>query len=225
VLKECWRLDWMSTDHYLRAVELDPIPGSSVARGRRIAGGEVRALFEHLAQDPRPIARRDAAALALLFGAGVRRTELASLNREDLDTETGRVLVRGKGRKERVAWLAPTALPAVRDWLQVRGEQPGPLLNPIRKGGRLQERALSAQAVYDLCLKLVREAAILGASPHDCRRTWIGELLEVSDLSTAQQLAGHARPDTTARYDRRPEATRRRAAAMLHVPYVPPRAA
>jgi integrase len=225
VLKECWRLEWMSTDDYLRAIELDAIAGSSVPRGRHVEGGEVRALFEHLADDPRPIARRDAAALALLFGAGVRRTELASLRRQDLDTETGRILVRGKGRKERVTWLAPSALPAIRDWLTVRGEQEGPLLNPVLKGGRLQERGLSAQAVYDLCLRLVKEAAVLPASPHDCRRTWTGELLEVTDLSTAQKLAGHARPDTTAGYDRRPEAARRRAAAMLHVPYVPPRAA
>jgi len=125
----------------------------------------VRALFEHLADDPRPIARRDAAALALLFGAGVRRTELASLRREDLDTESGRILVRGKGRKERVTWLAPTALPAIRDWLKVRASRRGPLLNPVLKGGRLQERGLSAQAVYDLCLHLVRAAAILPASP------------------------------------------------------------
>jgi hypothetical protein len=53
---------------------------------------------------------------------------------------------------------------------------------------------------------------------HDCRRARIGELLEVADLATTQQLAGHARPPDTAGYDRRPEATRRRAAAMLHVP-------
>jgi integrase len=187
VLRECWRLGWMGTDDCLRAVELDPVPGQGVARGRHLAGGELRALFEHLARDLRPIARHDAAALALLLGAGVRRTELAGLLRQDLDTESGRLLVRGKGRKERVAWLAPTALPAVRDWLRVRGDQGGPLLNPVLKGGRLQERALSAQAVYDLCLKLVREAAILQASPHDFRRTWLGELLEVADLSTAQR--------------------------------------
>jgi len=133
-------------------------------------------------------------------------------------------VARGKGGKERVLWLAPTALPAVRDWLAVRGDQPGPLLNPVLKGGRRQERRLSAQAVYDLCLKLVKSAAILAATPHDWRRTWTGNLLEVTDLSTAQKLAGHARPDTTAAYDRRPETTRRRAAAMLHVPYVLPRA-
>lgn len=198
VLKECWRLDWMSTDHYLRAVELDPVAGSSVPRGRHLGGGEVRALFEHLAQDPRPIARRDAAALALLLGAGVRRSELAGLQRQELDTDSGRILVRGKGRKERVAWLAPSALPAVGDWLQVRGDHQGPLLNPVRKGGRLQAGGLSAQAVYDLCRRLVRAAAVAVATPHDCRRTWIGELLEVTDLSTAQQLAGHARPHTMA---------------------------
>ena len=58
------------------------------------------------------------------------------------------------------------------------------------------------------------------------RRTRLDGLInEVTDLSAAQKLPGHARPDTTAGYDRRPEATRRRAAAMLHVPYVPPRAA
>jgi integrase/recombinase XerD len=139
--------------------------------------------------------------------------------------ETGRILIRGKGRKERVAWLAPTALPAVRDWLLVRGDQPGPLLNPVLKGGGLQVRSLTPQAVYDLCLKLVKDAAIPAATPRDWRRTWTGELLEVTDLSTVQYMAGHARADTTAGYDRRPEATRRRAAAMLLVPYVPPGAA
>jgi integrase len=226
VLKEAWRLEWMSTDDYLRAVDLRPITGSTVPRGRHIETGEVRALFEHLAVDARAIARRDAAALALLVGAGVRRTELAGLLREDVDVESGRILIRrGKGRRDRVTWLATTALPALRDWLQVRGDQPGPLLNPVLKGGRIQARAMSAQAVYDLCLKLARLAATGAFAPHDCRRTWIGQLLDVTDLSTAKQLAGHARADTTAGYDRRPEANRRRAAAMLHVPYVPPRAA
>jgi Phage integrase family len=190
----------VDTDQYLRTVELDPISGNNVARGRHVEGGEVRALFEHLARDPRPIARRDAAALALLLGAGIRRSELAGLDWEDLDLETGRILIRGKGGKERVAWLAPTALPAVRDWLLVRGDQPGPMLNPVLKAGRLQARGLSAQAVYDLCRKLVKDAAILAATPHDWRRTWTGQLLEVADLSTAQKImpAQTPLPPTTA---------------------------
>jgi integrase len=136
VLKETWHLQWMSTDDYLRAIDLRPISGSTLPRRRHIEMGEVRTLFEHLAQDPRPIARRDAAALALLVGAGVRRSELAGLQRGDVEPESGRILVRrGKGRRDRVTWLATTAVPALRGWLAVRGQQAGPLLNPVLKSG------------------------------------------------------------------------------------------
>src|SRR5919198_3012658 len=56
---------------------------------------------------------------------------------------------------DRVCWLPPSALPAVRDWLAVRGPAPE-LLLPVRKGGRIEDRALSAQAARDLCRELAR---------------------------------------------------------------------
>jgi len=80
---------------------------------------------------------------------------------------------------------------------------------------------LTEQGIYAILLERVEASGIFQLTTHDFRRNFIGELLDNGvDLSTAQKLAGHASPTTTANYDRRPEATKKRAAGTLHVPVI-----
>lgn len=104
----------------------------------------------------------------------------------------------------------------IEQWLDVRGRKPNPLLLPISKSKRILPRRFTSQAVLYLLQKRATLACVEPFSPHDCRRTFISELLDAGvDLITVQKLAGHESPLTTAKYDRRGEAAKRNAAAAV----------
>jgi len=161
--------------------------------------------------------------VAVLYACGLRRAEAVGLDLSDVDLETGEIRVRAaKGNKERLVYAPGGALEALRDWIErYRGEEPGPLLCAVLKSERVVLRRLSPQTVYDVLRRRGEEiSAREGLSPHNFRRTFVGDIIDAKgDLSVAQQLAGHADPRTTARYDRRGERAKRRATSHLHVPY------
>jgi site-specific recombinase XerD len=171
--------------------------------------------------DPRtPSGARDAALLAVAYGGGLRRHEVVGLDFADYDRRSGTLIVRGKGAKERKGFVTNGARNALENWLAMRGDSTGPMFVPIGKGGRMHLRRLSDQAVYTILRRLAVRARVDKFSPHDLRRSFVGDLLDAgADVVTVQGLAGHASVTTTARYDRRGERTRRRAIELLHVPY------
>lgn len=73
---------------------------------------------------------------------------------------------------------------------------------------------------YQILCKQVEQAGVKDFSPHDFRQTFVGEMLErVVDIAIVANIAGHASVDTTRRYDRRPETTKKQTANKLHFPY------
>ncbi len=223
ILKECWRLELMTHEAMARACDLEPIRGESLPAGRSLAAGEKAALGQVCQSDPSAAGPRDASIFALGFAAGLRRAEVVSLEVDDYEPSTGAVTVRrGKGNKARISHLGESCRAALDDWLAIRGDVPGPLMHPINRGGVIDRgKGVSSHAVYLCCRKRAEQAGIETFSPHDMRRTFIGDLLDSgADLSVAQKLAGHASPSTTAGYDRRPEAAKMAAVSRLHFPYV-----
>jgi site-specific recombinase XerD len=220
VLKEARRLKLMDAEDYDSAVDFKGIKSTQMLRGRALSEAEVSALLSVCMDDPTPKGVRDAAMISILM-AGLRRSEVVNLDVYDFDLKTGGLTVRrGKGMKDRMTYLPTGATLAVLDWLELRGDEPGPLLYPVDKAGRITLRRLTDQAVMFVLQKLARLAGVAAFSPHDFRRTFITELLDTgADVITVSRLAGHADPATTAKYDMRGEEVKRLAVAKLKVPY------
>lgn len=228
VLRCALRLQLLTEAEYTRAILLDAVRGSTTVPGRSLTPGELRALFLScpLVSEAGPLGARNAAMLSLLYGAGLRRREVVSLDVNDVDVDTGLVTVRkGKGRKARTAYLPTGGRRAVAAWLRIRGLDDGPLLysttggRPDRRHGLRHGKRMGPDAVLQACRGLAKRALVTHFTPHDCRRSFIGDLLDAGmDLPVVSRLAGHAQVTTTARYDRRPERVKARSAELLSIP-------
>jgi integrase/recombinase XerC len=140
---------------------------------------------------------RDRCALELMYGAGLRVSELAALDLADI--REGFVRVLGKGRKERLVPLVAKAQQAVTAWLARRPElRPrGNALLLNRSGGRLTTRSIARH--------LARYAVMAGTRrhvhPHALRHSFATHLLDMgADLRGIQELLGHSSLTTTQRY-------------------------
>lgn len=220
VARAAWLDDQMTADEYQRIRAVKIVRNDILPAGRGITAGELSALLGACEDDQSPAGARDAAIIAMMYACGgLRRAEVVALDLEDYDVNGG-LKIRGKGKKERMAYVTGGAARSVADWLSIRGNAPGALFLAVNKSGKIQEGRLTSQAIYNLLQKRGDEAGVKSFSPHDLRRSFISDLLDAgADIVTVSKMAGHANVATTARYDRRPEEAKRKAASLLHVPY------
>lgn len=223
VMREAWQLGQIDAETYQRIAAVKGVTGRVLPAGRGLGPGEIGALMRTCANDHTATGARDAAIIAMGYGAGLRRAELVGLDLADLadDGDIITATIRGKGNKERLVYLDNGSAQAMRDWLTVRGLDAGALFYSGRKGGHLiAGQRMTGQAIRDMLAKRAGAAGLDNATPHDLRRSFVSDLLEAGvDISTVASMAGHANIETTRRYDRRGEQAKRKAARALHVPY------
>ena len=152
------------------------------------------------------LGKRDRAILELLYGTGMRVSELCGLNIDDVDFNHMSIRVRGKGRKERIVPFGSKAKEALEVYLGVRGEllaeadeeQREPLAIFLNyQGTRISTRSVGR--MIDKYLKIC--ADMRNISPHSLRHSFATHLLSAgADLRSIQELLGHARLSTTQKY-------------------------
>lgn len=143
--------------------------------------------------DDTPLGQRDRAILETLYSAGLRVSEMTGLNVDDLDHDSGLAVIRGKGKRERLALLGPQALTALQTWLKAReamlgghGRTPAVFLN--KNGTRLTSRSVGR-----LLTKYLAQAGLdPRTSPHSLRHSFATHLLDRgADIRSVQELLGH----------------------------------
>lgn len=204
----------ISRDAHADAVDVPPIRGTRLPKGRALDDAELDQLTRSALQDSfRSRGLRNAAIMALLYGAGLRRAELCALDLASYDVAARTLKVHGKGNKERLVPLPDFAIEHLTAWIAHRGNQPGPLVHALqsRTTARLQH-----DSIYGILVDLAERAGVTKFMPHDLRRTFISDLIDRgADLRTVQGLVGHENIQTTASYDRRGFKARRAAVALL----------
>jgi site-specific recombinase XerD len=172
-----------------------------------LRANEAAALVEHAgdAEPDDPIEQamglRDRAILELLYGSGLRVSEVTALRPGDLDLEGARVLVRGKGSKERRLPVSDFAVTAVRDWLT----QGRPVLATDAAGPVFLNRKRKPMTPRDVRAMVDGYAVGLlpgrRVGPHTLRHSFATHLLEGgADIRAVQELLGHSSVATTQRY-------------------------
>jgi integrase/recombinase XerC len=145
------------------------------------------------------IPARDKAILELLYSSGLRVSELAGLNIDDINIKECLIKIKGKGKKERIVPVGSKAIDAIKSYLieRILRKSKNKALFLNRLGSRLTDRG-----VRRIVVKYARALSIDGQiGPHTIRHSFASHLLQGgADLRVIQELLGHSSLSTTQKY-------------------------
>lgn len=190
------------------AVNTNPADGLRAPRQDKklphfLSVDSLKALLEAPPADD-PLGLRDRAILEILYSAGLRVSELTGLNLDDIDLDAGVATIRGKGKKERLAFFGPVSLKALKVWLQARSTLLAEKIVKKSEAVFLNKHGtrLTTRSVGRLTEKYLAQAGLdPRTSPHTLRHSFATHLLDRgADIRSVQELLGHSSLATTQIY-------------------------
>lgn len=180
---------------------LIPVPKKAKRLPRFLSVDEASILLEQPQQAKPRTSKRDQAILELLYGAGLRVSELAHLAKEDVDLRHQLLRVWGKGSKERIIPLGTKAVEALQAYLHEQ-KCKRPSVPTAFLFSNLRGKPLSVRTIQKLVERYQLQAGLgRKISPHGLRHSYATHLLgSGGDLRSIQQLLGHSSVSTTQKY-------------------------
>ncbi len=164
---------------------------------------EIEELFNCIDMND-PLGERNLAIIELLYGSGLRVSELCSLTLDNLHLQRKIIIVKGKGNKERIVPITDSALEALNNYINNSRKE---LLMKAHSNSSVlflnhRGRKLTQRGVRDILTRLIDHSAkISGISPHMLRHTFATHLLDNgADIRSVQELLGHSQIATTQIY-------------------------
>lgn len=213
VLREAWRLGQLDAEAYHRAIDVKNVSGNSVRQGRALSNDEIQAVMRICRSDQSNRGLRDRALFAA-FRLGLRCDEVVKIDIYDINNQ--KLIVKGKGRKNRVLPIPDGINKELMSWINMRESGNDALFVKVYRNHICEGKRLTKSGVRGILERRQKEAGVSKFSAHDLRRTFATDLLnEGVDLLTVQALLGHEKPSTTATYDKRGEAAKRHAVDLV----------
>lgn len=191
VMKD-WRAvcRWAHDEGLIDRLPKVPVPKLPQQMFPVLSEDELQRIFASRQLDSRTeIGRRNRAMFAFMLDTGVRISEVANLDWQDVDLREGMAKITGKGRKDRMVFFSPGVTDALKKWLAIRGEDEGSLFWLKREGVRM------------VLERIKRETGLPLLHAHQIRHTAATMMVrQKADIHSVKRILGHAQLSTVEVY-------------------------
>ena len=221
VMRAAWDLRLVDDSTLLRIERMKPVKtGKRVDVGRVVPLVDQAKIIAVCELGSSAGGYRDGAILAVMLSTGIRRAEVASMEYEDYDPDTGIIILRDrKNGDDDTVVVRNGGKTALDLWIEKRGNFPGRMFTRVNKSGEIFQDALSRQAIHDMIQRRIAQAGIKPFSPHDIRRTVATrEFVKGTPVADIAAMLGHKSLDQTMQYDRSAEQRKIAMAEGIDIP-------